>query len=983
MAKREVKNLNIPPEAIRTMRKDLAGITRGEWELTLAEAEIEILLRKFQERQGQEDSREKMEEERKKKEEQRKREKIEKPKEEKEEIIKEKPTISEKETEIVEEIRKRAKRREEMVKTKMQKEAEKVSAVEEIKIEQEEKERKEEELNKRKKELKQALEELPKEKEPLEESKVYYLRQSAEILKDLEPILESEKKIEENVKFIEGIERTAITPRQKKKAEQERQLAEQEREVIEKQRWDHEQKKFKVDKQLKEVDFGFQQIAQKEAKIKQEIEDIEKELGKIAQAKERAEIEKKIAQLLEEKKEYSKAKEKVLETRKNIEEKLAEVINREQKIEKETGHIQSEERLATETEKERVEKERWKLEKIRSGIEKERWLLEEEERKIRLEENRINVHYDRILEQENQLRTRVQEINKLLGIVVPEKEITTPSAEVDEFEKRNSQKKELESEKQKIPIQPIVEDEPKESEKETTETGMTAKKEGKEGEKNIEQEPKSEREEAQDALKKIEAKRKREVLLKKLRMRREEDSGKKERKLLQRIRQGTVMPPAPAEELSALPRRSRPLMDIIPTGLFKTPRARILIIAILALVIAGIITFWYWYARIREDSSPPPIPPVTPDLSTTTPAMSPPPDLVSATDTIPIEIESTEQALAFVAQIFLNQNLPENKFTRILIKDTKENEYLGIRELFPSLKLSPPQTLYSQIDNQATFYVFSTENYNILGFAAESSSGVSKGEIETIMKSWEKTLLQEIKNLGSSLGVKNIIASADFQETDYKNHKLRYLTLVPAPDCYGACYSVIDNLLIFGTCCNPITEILNGLDKEETDPLVEEKEPNIVGNILTWGYRTPTSPRTIDTIVLHSSYDALGSDPYSTTGVIEEYRLYGVASHYLIARDGTIYRLAPDEAIAYHAGVSTMPDKRTNANDFSIGIELIYTKSDAPTEIQYQASTQLVKYLRSKYNVPLANIVSHAEISPTRENDPANFDWEKLKQSLE
>jgi len=77
-----------------------------------------------------------------------------------------------------------------------------------------------------------------------------------------------------------------------------------------------------------------------------------------------------------------------------------------------------------------------------------------------------------------------------------------------------------------------------------------------------------------------------------------------------------------------------------------------------------------------------------------------------------------------------------------------------------------------------------------------------------------------------------------------------------------------------------------------------------------------------------------------------------------------------------------MPDGRKNANDFSIGIELIYTKSDTPSDVQYQSLVLLIESLREKYNIPLTNIVSHDEISPNRENDPANFDWQKVKQIL-
>ncbi|MDI6602569.1 MAG: peptidoglycan DD-metalloendopeptidase family protein [Patescibacteria group bacterium] len=156
----------------------------------------------------------------------------------------------------------------------------------------------------------------------------------------------------------------------------------------------------------------------------------------------------------------------------------------------------------------------------------------------------------------------------------------------------------------------------------------------------------------------------------------------------------------------------------------------------------------------------------------------------------------------------------------------------------------------------------------------------------------------------------------------------------------------------------------------------------IINRILKWGHHTPPTPRLIDTIIIHSSYDALGDNPYSVDGVIQEYKLYGVSSHYLISRDGIIYCLAPDEDIAYHAGISKMPDGRTNVNDFSIGIELIYTKTDSPKEIQYQSLVQLVKYLQQKYNIQNKNILGHKDITPERKTDPWNFDWKKFIKML-
>lgn len=77
-----------------------------------------------------------------------------------------------------------------------------------------------------------------------------------------------------------------------------------------------------------------------------------------------------------------------------------------------------------------------------------------------------------------------------------------------------------------------------------------------------------------------------------------------------------------------------------------------------------------------------------------------------------------------------------------------------------------------------------------------------------------------------------------------------------------------------------------------------------------------------------------------------------------------------------------MPDGRTNINDFSIGIELINTKTGSPNEIQYQSLVQLVKYLQQKYIVPLINILGHNQIAPERKTDPWNFDWQKFNEML-
>jgi N-acetyl-anhydromuramyl-L-alanine amidase AmpD len=151
----------------------------------------------------------------------------------------------------------------------------------------------------------------------------------------------------------------------------------------------------------------------------------------------------------------------------------------------------------------------------------------------------------------------------------------------------------------------------------------------------------------------------------------------------------------------------------------------------------------------------------------------------------------------------------------------------------------------------------------------------------------------------------------------------------------------------------------------------------ITDRFISWGFQK-ASNRKIDTIIIHSSYDAIGNDPYSIDGIIAEYKQYGVGAHYLIGRDGTTYRLVADQNIAYHAGVSTMPDGRTGVNAFSIGVEMVNTQDGKFTAAQYSALNRLIGDLKKQY--PIKYILGHSDIAPGRKTDPWNIDWSKVQK---
>lgn len=109
-----------------------------------------------------------------------------------------------------------------------------------------------------------------------------------------------------------------------------------------------------------------------------------------------------------------------------------------------------------------------------------------------------------------------------------------------------------------------------------------------------------------------------------------------------------------------------------------------------------------------------------------------------------------------------------------------------------------------------------------------------------------------------------------------------------------------------------------------------------------------------------------------------------VSAHALIRRDGEIIQYVPFRRRAWHAGVSCYCG-RSGCNDFSIGVELEGTDSDAYEEVQYRRLAELVRVLmRSWPEITLDRIVGHSDIAPDRKTDPGpGFDWARLRALLQ
>ena len=107
-----------------------------------------------------------------------------------------------------------------------------------------------------------------------------------------------------------------------------------------------------------------------------------------------------------------------------------------------------------------------------------------------------------------------------------------------------------------------------------------------------------------------------------------------------------------------------------------------------------------------------------------------------------------------------------------------------------------------------------------------------------------------------------------------------------------------------------------------------------------------------------------------------------VSCHYLINRNGNIYKMIDDNKIAWHAGKSKWKNVK-NLNKYSIGIEIQnkghYINYQSFPNKQISSLIVLIKLLLKKYKIKKSNVLGHSDIAPLRKKDPGEkFPWNFL-----
>ncbi|WP_420403816.1 N-acetylmuramoyl-L-alanine amidase [Nisaea sp.] len=107
-----------------------------------------------------------------------------------------------------------------------------------------------------------------------------------------------------------------------------------------------------------------------------------------------------------------------------------------------------------------------------------------------------------------------------------------------------------------------------------------------------------------------------------------------------------------------------------------------------------------------------------------------------------------------------------------------------------------------------------------------------------------------------------------------------------------------------------------------------------------------------------------------------------VSAHYLIAEDGSCWRLVEEERRAWHAGVASWGGA-TDINARSIGIELVnpghqFGYRPFPA-LQMDSLTALCRDILARHPIQPARVLGHSDVAPERKEDPGElFDWASL-----
>jgi len=252
---------------------------------------------------------------------------------------------------------------------------------------------------------------------------------------------------------------------------------------------------------------------------------------------------------------------------------------------------------------------------------------------------------------------------------------------------------------------------------------------------------------------------------------------------------------------------------LIPKPLPKKPSPfkKVLIRGVIVFLLLSIFSFFCWFFGIKKPPGEEALPPteeetVPPEEEITEkPEISIPPSLISVTETKVWEISQNEEIPGVIYQL-MGEELPLGTFTRMVIKNTEENQLASLEDLSRAFQIEIPEEIFQKLETDYTLILYSQKQGKRVVFITKIKE---KEGLPELLKDWESKLEKGISISGQEIPA----LVSYFKAANYQGVTFRYQTF--SKNDSGICYSIFNDYFILTSSGESMLKIIDKLGEHE------------------------------------------------------------------------------------------------------------------------------------------------------------------------
>jgi hypothetical protein len=261
------------------------------------------------------------------------------------------------------------------------------------------------------------------------------------------------------------------------------------------------------------------------------------------------------------------------------------------------------------------------------------------------------------------------------------------------------------------------------------------------------------------------------------------------------------------EEVTRVPPES-----LIPKPFPKKPSLfkKVLVRGVIVLLLLLVFSLFYWFFWAKKPPEEKVLPPAEEEIVppeeeiTEKPEISIPPSLISVTETKTWEISQNEEIPGMIYQL-MNEELPLENFTRMVIKNTEENRLASLEDLSQAFQIEAPEEIFQKLEPDYTLSLYSQGQGKRVVFVAK----IKEEGLPELLKAWELKLEKGISISGKELSP----LVPYFKAASYQGVTFRYQTF--SENDSGICYSIFNDYFVLTSSGESMLKIIDKLSEYE------------------------------------------------------------------------------------------------------------------------------------------------------------------------